>query len=362
MDMSGGPVFIGSIAGTGPYTLTLRNKGNTFKGFDSAGPIVFNASTGDASTWFASDTFTNPLTATWSIGKVTNGPGKKLGTTFWNFYCAPQTAVHQPVGGVSTILYIRAMTGYNPSTNVGQGVSIYDYYSSNIPNQAVIYSVALTISSTSTIPLTLRVRQSSVDPNFAVFTFLEGNNPRNNFILSKYDNSIQPWSLNDVFLGGVYELFANPTYANAVNDAAINFRTRMTCLPKRMAEAGYGSYYQAVAATVAYTNTFYRTASGSRQLVTPTLVYGDINFYSRNVGDIQTSVTNMPIYKNIPICPAFSPVPYYLPSDFILAEMPFANPNIGDTLTVSGSEIYTVIQYAMNPTTYTGLVLAARTT
>lgn len=129
-----------------------------------------------------------------------------------------------------------------------------------------------------------------------------------------------------------------------------------------MAESGYGSYYETDNTTIGYTNTYFRTSSGSRQFATPAAVFDDVLFYVRGAGDIQTGVTNLAIFKNIPICPAFAPVPYYLPSDFILAELPFGNATLGDTLTVGVGEIYTVIQFATNQVTFSTIVLAVRTT
>lgn len=359
-DTNGGPVFIGSITGTGPYTVTLRNTANNFKGFDASGSITFKAARGSSSDWFAGDQFTAPLTSAWAVAKMTNADNKKLGTTYWQFFVAPTAATHQPVGGVTPVLYIRGFTGYNPSANTAQGVSIYDWFSSAAPNSTAVYSAAIVLSSNTLVPLTLRVRQSGVDPNFATFSFFEGNNNRNNFFMCKYNNSYQPWDLDDVFLGGVYEIFA----LNAFNtsDAGINFRTRMTAIPKRMAEAGYGNYFHVNTTAITYTNTYYRTSSGNRQLASPVGAYDDVMFYVRVTGDLHTSAATQAIFKNVPINPAFAPVPYYLPNDFILAEIPYANPNVGDTLTVSGSEIYTIVQFSLNVTTFTALVLAARTT
>ena len=60
------------------------------------------------------------------------------------------------------------------------------------------------------------------------------------------------------------------------------------------------------------------------------------------------------------------PVPYYLPDDFVLIdfryEAPSANIQQGDTITVSGGEVYTVIQGSYNQTTTTrGVLFCART-
>lgn len=317
-------------------------------------------SNGSTTTFFDKDVTTTPLTSAWSIAKIVNASNKRLGTTFWNFSVAVTTAAHVPTGGVTPTLYVRALTGFNSSANTAQGVSVLDYVSATAPNSTAVYSIALPIASNTSVPLILRVRQSGVDSNFATFSFFEGNNNRNNFFMANYNNSLQPWNLDDVFLGGVYELFSNSVFN--VADAGINFRTRMTAIPKRMAEAGYGNYFQVNTTAIAYTNTFYRTSSGNRQLASPNGAYDDIMFYVRSSGDVQNNLSNMAIFKNVPICPAFAPVPYYLPEDFILAEVPFGNANIGDILEVSVGERYTVVQFALNVTTYTTLVLAARTT
>lgn len=361
MDTSGGDVFISTITGTGPYVLTLRNKANTFKGFDANTAITFKASTGNTSTWFASDLYTNPVGAAWAVLRTSNTSGKKLGDTYWVIYVAPTAAAHQPVGGVTPTVFVRAATGFNPSSNTVQGVSIYDWVSTQAAAQATNYSIAVVAASNTLVPITMRTRQSNVDTNFVSWAFIEGNNNRNNFFFSRYNNSIQPWDLNDVFLGAAYEVFALAAF-NASGDSGINFRTRMTAIPKRMAEAGYGSYYDVNNTSIAYTNTYFRTSSGSRQYATPSLAYDDVMFYVRGQGDIQTGVTNLAIFKNVPINPAFAPVPYYLPSDFIIAEIPFGNATLGDTLTVSPSEVYTVIQFATNQLSFSTLVMAARTT
>ena len=354
-----GAPYILSITGTGPYTITLTNKSGSFPGFTGSGAITFNAQQGSASQFFKVDTYTTPLTSAWGIAKVTNNAAKKLGTTFWTFYCAPTAATHLPTGGVVPTLYIRSCTGYNPSTNVIQGLIGMDWVSSAAVASTTYYNAAIPVASATNIPVTLRVRQSEVDPNFAIFSFIEGsNNNRTPFYLSKYDTTYQPWNLDDVFLGGAYEVFQGQIFNTS--DAGINLRTRMAGIPKRQAEAGYGNYNQA--STIVYTNTFFRTSSGNRQLVTPSAVYEDVSMYSRLEGDIQNGVTTVAIYKNVPICLHLAPVPYYLPADVVIAEVPFANANIGDTLTVGPGEIYTVVQTAANQTTYSSLVLAMRTT
>jgi hypothetical protein len=359
MDTSDGDVFISTITGTGPYTLTLRNNANTFRGFDSSAAITFKASNGSTSTWFDSDIFATPLTSTFGVAKITNAANKKLGTTYWGFFATTTTAPQQPVGGIGPTLYIRSMPGYNSSTNVSQGVSNYDWFSAAAVNTTATYNLVTRVSSSPLVSLKLRVRQSGVDPNFASFSFIEGNNNRNPFYLSKYNNNTQPWDLDDVFLGSAYEVLANVAFNTS--DAAITPRTKMSGLPKRQAESGYGAYFQTNATSLLSTTTSFRTSTGNRSLPAPLESYGDIMFYTRVKGDIQSNVETQAIFKNVPICPAFAPVPYYLPEDFIISEIPYGNANLGDKLVVSPTEEYTIIQFAINQITFTSIVMAART-
>ena len=51
--------------------------------------------------------------------------------------------------------------------------------------------------------------------------------------------------------------------------------------------------------------------------------------------------------KGIPLLNAFAPTPYYMPDDFVMIQVGTAPGltefKVGDTITVSGSEIYTII-------------------
>lgn len=368
-------VIVQSVTGSGPFVVALKNRANTFRGFTTTTgsnvEITFKASQGNASSFFAEDRYAYPSVNAYGVLRTTNA-NKRLGNTFYSFYAVAQSAAHQPVGGVAPVLYIRSGAGFNPSSNSFQGVAELDIHQeiaiTPVPAAAAVSStlsynaIINPVASSTQVPVTLRVRKSGLDSNFAVFSFIEGNNSRINFIMAKYNNSIQPWNLDDVFLGGVYELFVSNGTAIATNDTALTLRTRMSGLPKRQAEAGYTNYSASNVAV--YTNVSYRSTSGARQTTqTGTPAYDQILTYVRQDGDIHNGVANNAIYKNIPITPAFAPVPYYIPADFVLAEIPFGEGIMGDTLTVTaGSEVYTVIQRAVNTVTGTTLALCARTT
>lgn len=352
-DVSNGRVMIASITGTGPYTVTLRNEENTFKGFTSTGTVVFRVASGTDIDWFETDTLTAPQTYCWAVAKIKNANAGKLRHTFWLFYSGYSTGLYNGV-----TLLARPLTGFNPLTNSAQGVANLDWLISAAATGVTAMHLNIVIASSAYASTVLRVRQSGTDANFATFAFFEGNNNRNPFFISKYNTNYQPWSLDDVFLGGITEMFQLPIFNTS--DAGLLFRTRLNT-PKRMAETGYGNYN--LAAVAAYTNTYFRSIAGNRTIVTPVAAYDDIALYSRQTGDIQTSVTTTyPVYKNIPINPHFLPVPYYLPEDYVLIELPWINAAIRDTVTISESEVYTIIQVATNQTTLTSIVFAARTT
>ena len=73
------------------------------------------------------------------------------------------------------------------------------------------------------------------------------------------------------------------------------------------------------------------------------------------------------VIKGIPMQGHWLPMPYFIPDDFVFIDFNYGTPNAniqqGDTVTVSGSEIYTVITGSYNQTTRTrGLLVCARTT
>ena len=79
------------------------------------------------------------------------------------------------------------------------------------------------------------------------------------------------------------------------------------------------------------------------------------------------SMNHNAVIKGLPLTSQFVPCPFYLPDDFVLIQFDNAQPgqNIQqfDTVTISGSEVYTVINGSYNQTTRTrGILLCARTT
>jgi hypothetical protein len=194
------------------------------------------------------------------------------------------------------------------------------------------------------------------------------------FILHNFTSSL--WDYDNLFLGGVTEIFPNTDD----NDPYLNFRTWLAgeyytfnsnTPSKRCAEFGYVQNRNGVYMTP-YKETIYRPNSYP--------YYGGTNsmgIYLRNStsdraggGDnftqiLDSSANYNAVIKGIPINAMLAPCPYYIPDDFVLIDFDYAIPSTniqqGDTVTISGSEVYTVITGSYNQATRTrGILFCAR--
>ena len=92
------------------------------------------------------------------------------------------------------------------------------------------------------------------------------------------------------------------------------------------------------------------------------------NLSSGTTGELMPASTDFnAVIKGIPIQAKWLPMPYFVPDDFVFIDFnygtPSANIQQGDTITVSGAEIYTVITGSYNQTNRTrGILFCARTT
>ena len=145
----------------------------------------------------------------------------------------------------------------------------------------------------------------------------------------------------------------------------------------RLAFAGYqtGSSY---ANTDYYKQDYYYSTTYNHELNAdePSIYYRNntystsSNFKGGNNLSTKTSpdsVNHNAVIKGIPISGKLIPTPYYIPDDFVFIQIDIAtnNQNIQqyDTVTISGSEVYTVIEGSYNQTTRTrGILFCARTT
>ena len=85
-----------------------------------------------------------------------------------------------------------------------------------------------------------------------------------------------------------------------------------------------------------------------------------------NQNSVSSNANFNAVIKGLALNGNLIPVPYYIPDDFVLIDFDYASPSAniqqGDTITISGSEVYTVITGSYNQTTRTrGILFCART-
>jgi len=235
--------------------------------------------------------------------------------------------------------------------------------------------------------LDLNVYRSSIDPRFAVFSYRSptvsttsiSSNTYGTFILHNFTTDI--WDLDHVFLGGVTEIIT-PSTADSARE--LHFRTyfgpydadNQLAPAKRSAEFGYMHYLGSGSGMQNYVD--YHLHSR----VYP--VDWDDDFpclYSRfsdmplhwSGGSSDTSGNDRvspeanfnAVIKGVPLNGNLLPMPYYIPDDFVLIQFYYnaasANIQQGDTITISPSEVYKVIDGSYSQTTVTrGVLFCAR--
>ncbi len=234
-----------------------------------------------------------------------------------------------------------------------------------------------TIASSNSYQLDLNVFRSGIDPKFAVFSYrqptLSSTKLRDNtfytFILHNFTTDI--WDLDHVFLGGSTEIVP---YTSESYRAGLDFVTTVSAQSndppesKRCAEFPYDRNDDGI--VTQYSSQIH----GGPQ----SHIYDDhVRIYNRDstydvnqqsAGAVKTIDPNADynaVIKGIPLNACMVPSPYYIPDDFVLIDFDYASPSTniqqGDTITISGSEVYVVITGCYNQSTRTrGLLFCAR--
>ena len=255
-------------------------------------------------------------------------------------------------------------------------------------------------------PLNINIYRSAIDTNFAVISFAQpgitaaqlSTNSFCTFFIHKYSSTL--WDLDNVFLEGITQIVGET--GNSITPA-IRFTSWIggnsntgdynsySKRAWRAAEAGYmipgalgGKEYQL---TSRYTSATYLKAYSTSIEGDTSSSSSNVRIYNRNSSDINQSakvgtainyvsdgefsqsVTSSANYnaviKGIPLSTVMVPCPYYIPDDFVLIDFDSGTDQQiiqqGDTVTVSGGEVYTVITGSYNQTTRTrGVLFCAR--
>ena len=354
------------------------------------------------------------------LWRCENDASKTYGVTYWLFEL---TSDYQ----------IRFKTGINPffdnlqasgTTNDIYGPRFggndgFDYQEDNNrmdPTNFTTRSFA-TSSTPTAYPLKIVTykAQSPQDTDFAIFQFVQTINgsdiPYLTWFHHKGNNyGSGVWDLDHVWQGGMTEIYGTSNTIEFQTDNTHRYseeRGDTDNLNRRiMREALYG-YLRTTTTSedhsrIRYnvTHNFFRTDVAHDNTVIPyfrentydDITYTQYQYYDKNINDtitagseddfvggsqeVSSSVNYYKPIKGLPLSINLAPIPYYLPDDFVV--IPFditpgqADIRVGDTITVSASEVYEVVHYSytqldesydgINDNRTIGVVFAARTT
>lgn len=375
----------GSVNGAVGIALTLRVAGG-------ASPIGFGTTTG----FFAKD---NSGTYPWGVMRHTIQANKKYGDIYRAFQVTSSTNLRiftgpffHPGGTVDNtnnlgMGYTNTFRGDQsldtPDTSIplGNSSSTMAY---NFSDSYTNYNLdnALNYASSNSYILNLNLYRSGIDSKFVVFSYRQpdlsstilSDNTFDTFIFHNFNSTL--WDYDNVFLGGMTKII--PNTGNTTNPA-LTFRTYPSSKygnsnqARRSAEFGYQgtsvnstynpySYIDYVVESNAYDQ--YHSPAYSRLYLrnnTKLRFQGGYN----NEKSVDANANFNAVIKGIPLNGSLIPVPYYIPDDFVLIDFDYSSPSAniqqGDTITISGSEVYTVITGSYNQTTRTrGILFCGR--
>ena len=334
----------------------------------------------------------------WGIVRHTIEPNKKYGDTY--------RGIQVTSGGVASAFNIRLMSGngFHPwdTTNTSDRGNYYSnrfageqyldipvnninstnnqLFTSSTSVNYIQNDFAISSSNGSSFGLDLNVYRSTLDPKFAVFSYhqptlssthLTGNTFAT-FLFHNFTTNL--WDLDELFLGGV--TLINPTTGNTT-DPKIDFITYNGGNTQFSSSIYYSSVRCAEMGYSRVSTTSGRNSDGFPSLVTnySSNAYEHTKtntnnriYYRNNSQDLVKVGTNSDfnaVIKGIPLSGVMVPCPYYLPDDFVLIDFDYGvsgeNIQQGDTITISPSEVYTVITGSYNQTTRTrGILFCAR--
>lgn len=357
-------------------TLSAEDIGGSANGATGIG-ITLNVS----NVGYGSDNkfFSSEISGTypWGVLKHEIQANKKFGNTYRSF---------QPY--INTAMYLNTGSGFHPfpTTNLTNRGNMYqnrfagsryldingepdssNIYMTNTTTNVVNYT-AFTFASSTSYQLDLNIYRSSIDPNFAVFSYRQptlsstsiANNNFATFFLHNFTSSL--WDYDYLFLGGI-------TYINP--DAGVGKIYFDTYFPsasdsKRSAEYGWASAGSTPYKRSTYESSTYQQGSTNENTFYYRSQSRSFGGYAGTTDSLNPNTYYNAVIKGIPLSTVMIPCPYYLPDDFVLIDfnynIPSANIQQGDTITISGSEVYTVITGSYDQTGSTrGLLFCART-
>ena len=346
---------------------------------------------GSTSTFYDKDV-TNGSNNPWGVLRMEQDNTKVYGDVYWGFQVNNNDL--WITSGTSFMPYdnntfgnkghnyansFRGAENMELSSNAGS--SYHHYVTSSYNSQ--MEQTNFEFASSNSYVLELNIFRSGIDSDFAILSFRQPDLPASNidgntfgtFFLHKFNHSL--FDFDHMCLMSM--TYMDPDY-RYMDQAYFSMNTTFGGAPTnvgnwmgRSALAGWqtGSNYSSADKEV-------RDKIASNTYTAELGAYERRHYYRNNEtfrGDSHfsdytqkspDSLNHNAVIKGIPLTSQFVPCPFYLPDDFVLIQFEHSAPgqNIQqyDTVTISGSEVYTVITGAYNQTTKTrGILLCART-
>ena len=323
---------------------------------------------------------------------------KKYGVTYRAFQATSLTQIEMGAGPFFHPLDVDAEGdgiqhgGYSSSGNVPRfcgeyqldvGWNFNDSYGTEYPNpkssRFIGQDSAQTVASSNNFQLDLNVFRSGIDTNFCVMSYrqptLSSTKLRDNTFLTfiPHNFTTPVWDLDYVCLGGISIIEPNTNESQSCTLTIDTIPLGSASYPyynDRIAEAAYDWKNDGIEAK--YTsNLAYGSPDTYTYAYNPRLYNRDANYNTNSQTGYGATHTIDPaanynaVVKGVPLNAMMVPSPYNMPEDFGLIDFIYDAPSVniqqGDTITISGTEVWTVIHGVYNQTTKTrGILFVAR--
>ena len=323
---------------------------------------------------------------------------KKYGVTYRAFQATSLTQIEMGAGPFFHPLDVDAdgdgiqHGGYSSSGNVPRfcgeyqldvGWNFNDSYGTEYPNpkssRFIGQDSAQTVASSNNFQLDLNVFRSGNDTNFCVMSYRQPTKSstklRDNTYLTfiPHNFTTPVWDLDYVCLGGISIIEPNTNESQSCTLTIDTIPLGSASYPyynDRIAEAAYDWKNDGIEAK--YTsNLAYGSPDTYTYAYNPRLYNRDANYNTNSQTGYGATHTIDPaanynaVVKGVPLNAMMVPSPYNMPEDFGLIDFVYDAPSVniqqGDTITISGTEVWTVIHGVYNQTTKTrGLLFVAR--
>ncbi len=323
---------------------------------------------------------------------------KKYGVTYRAFQATSLTQIEMGAGPFFHPLDVDAdgdgiqHGGYSSSGNVPRfcgeyqldvGWNFNDSYGTEYPNpkssRFIGQDSAQTVASSNNFQLDLNVFRSGIDTNFCVMSYRQPTKSstklRDNTYLTfiPHNFTTPVWDLDYVCLGGISIIEPNTNESQSCTLTIDTIPLGSASYPyynDRIAEAAYDWKNDGIEAK--YTsNLAYGSPDTYTYAYNPRLYNRDANYNTNSQTGYGATHTIDPaanynaVVKGVPLNAMMVPSPYNMPEDFGLIDFVYDAPSVniqqGDTITISGTEVWTVIHGVYNQTTKTrGILFVAR--